>query len=103
MLRRHFPKKAGERVVWPLVCWTIATVLAVPVLAIFWSVTQDSDGIWEHLAATVLSDYVSNTLVLSAGVGFGTLLICVTTAWLVTTCRFTVSYTHLKLPKKRIV
>ena len=91
MLRRHFPKKAGERVVWPLVCWTIATVLAVPVLAIFWSVTQDSDGIWEHLAATVLSDYVSNTLVLSAGVGFGTLLIGVTTAWLVTTCRFPLS------------
>ena len=70
MLRRHFPKKAGERVVWPLVCWTIATVLAVPVLAIFWSVTQDSDGIWAHLAAPVLSDYVSHTGVAEVKVSF---------------------------------
>ena len=44
--------------------------------------------VWSHLYQTVLRGYVLNTLGLMFGVGFGTLLIGVGTAWLVVMCRF---------------
>jgi iron(III) transport system permease protein len=44
--------------------------------------------IWQHLLATVMGEYVRNTVVLALGVGAGVLVIGVATAWLVTMCRF---------------
>ncbi len=43
---------------------------------------------WAHLWATVLPDYLLNTLLLSAWVALGVAVIGVSTAWLVTMCRF---------------
>lgn len=80
--------KLSGRAVWPVLCWTITAALSVPMLAILWSVTEDSDGVWEHLAETVLKTYVQNTVLLAVGVGAGTLVIGVTTAWLVSMCAF---------------
>lgn len=37
---------------------------------------------WQHLASTVLPDYIVNTLVLCVGVGVGVIVIGVPTAWL---------------------
>ncbi|MEM6673392.1 MAG: iron ABC transporter permease, partial [Planctomycetota bacterium] len=51
-------------------------------------VTRDSDGVWEHLAETVLTDYLTNTVVLVLGVGCGATAIGVGAAWLVTMLRF---------------
>ncbi len=76
--------KSAGRIVWPMLCWAITAVLLVPVLAILWSVTEDSDGVWQHLASTVLVGYVRNTSLLAVGVGAGTTIIGVATAWLVT-------------------
>jgi len=45
-------------------------------------------GVWEHLAATVLPEYVSNLLLLVFGLAVGTLLVGVSTVWLTTMCRF---------------
>jgi len=80
--------KFGGRVAWPLLCWGITAALSIPALSILWSVTDDSEGVWQHLAETVLAGYIRNTLILSAGVGIGTAIIGVSTAWLVTSCSF---------------
>jgi iron(III) transport system permease protein len=66
----------------------IAALLATPVLAVFASVFQESEGTWDHLAATVLPDYIVNTVYLAAIVGVGVFTLGVGTAWLVTMCRF---------------
>ncbi len=66
----------------------IAALLATPVLGVFASLFQESEGAWAHLVATVLPDYVANTLYLALLVGVGVFTIGVGTAWLVTMCRF---------------
>jgi iron(III) transport system permease protein len=43
---------------------------------------------WAHLMATVLPEYVANTLWLMLGVGLGVITIGVSAAWLTTMCRF---------------
>jgi iron(III) transport system permease protein len=73
--------------------WTLGTLLlallvALPVLIVGSRVLVSTDGVWDHLAATVLPRYVGNTLALSGMVGLGVLLIGTATAWLVTMCRF---------------
>jgi iron(III) transport system permease protein len=80
--------KFGGRIAWPLLCWVITLALSVPVLSILWSITEDSEGVWQHLAETVLGGYIRNTLILSVGVGIGTMVIGVSSAWLVTSCSF---------------
>ncbi|MFH7326746.1 ABC transporter permease [Desulfurivibrio sp. C05AmB] len=83
----------GGRGVRPLDFWgvgipLVALLLAVPVLVVVASVLQPTGEVWRHLAATVLPEYVGNTLLLMLGVGIGTLLIGVSCAWLCTLCRF---------------
>ncbi|MCH2201767.1 MAG: iron ABC transporter permease [Fuerstiella sp.] len=80
-----------RRSVWPVLCWTFTTLLSVPLLSILWSVTKDSEGVWQHLSETVLGDYIANTLLLAVGVSTGTALIGVSTGWIVTNCRFPLS------------
>jgi iron(III) transport system permease protein len=65
-----------------------ACVLAVPVMVVLSSVFTPSRETWSHLAATVLPDYISNTLWLLLWVGIGVTVIGVATAWLTTMCRF---------------
>jgi iron(III) transport system permease protein len=69
----------------------IAAVLSVPVLVVFLSIARPSGGVWAHLAATVLPDYVANTLLLVLGVAAGTAIGGVAAAWLVTMTRFPLS------------
>ena len=71
--------------------WTalaIAGLLAIPVFSVLVNVFVPGTGAWRHLADTVLSSYVANTIWLVLGVGFGVVLGGVGTAWLVTMCRF---------------
>jgi len=73
--------------------WTVATLLvalvaAVPVLSIPWLALFPRENIWPHLASTVLPGYVLTTLGLMLGVAFGVFTMGVTSAWLVTMCRF---------------
>jgi iron(III) transport system permease protein len=65
-----------------------ACVLAVPVIVVLSSVFTPSGETWAHLAATVLPEYVANTLWLMLFVGIGVAAIGVATAWLTTMCRF---------------
>ncbi|RMF23969.1 MAG: iron ABC transporter permease [Cyanobacteria bacterium J083] len=74
---------------WTIVVSAIALLIAIPILFIFQSILVDAGEIWQHLAETVLIDYLVNSFWLIFGVGFGVLVIGVGTAWLVTMCRFT--------------
>ena len=65
-----------------------ASVLAVPVLVVLSSILTPSGETWTHLVATVLPEYIRNTLWLMLGVGVGVTTIGVATAWLTTMCRF---------------
>ncbi|MEN2980128.1 iron ABC transporter permease [Tistrella bauzanensis] len=73
---------------WPLGAGLLALLVAVPVLMVLAAGLNPDVGVWSHLAATVLPRYLANTLWLSVGVGTGTLVIGVGTAWLVTMCSF---------------
>jgi iron(III) transport system permease protein len=65
-----------------------AGLLAVPVIVVLASVLAPSGETWAHLAATVLPEYVENTLWLTLWVGIGVTVIGVATAWITTMCRF---------------
>lgn len=66
----------------------LALVLALPVLVVIGFLFVPAGEVWGHLAATVLRDYVTNSLGLMLGVTIGTLIGGVGTAWLVSMCRF---------------
>ena len=80
------------QVSWPT-SWVVATLFLVavfisPILAVFAAATGDSNELWSHLANTVLPRYVSNTVILAAGVGTIALSFGVSTAWLVSRYEF---------------
>ncbi len=62
----------------------VALLVALPVLVIFGHVFVPAGEVWRHMVETVLRDYVTNSLLLMLGVGVGTLVIGVGTAWLCT-------------------
>lgn len=66
----------------------LAALFALPVAVVVGHVFVPSAGTWDHLAATVLPEYVSNSLLLMLGVTAGVVLIGVATAWLTVMCRF---------------
>ncbi|MEE8213499.1 MAG: iron ABC transporter permease [Alphaproteobacteria bacterium] len=84
----------AKKIFWSWInVWSIGTVLiaaavVVPIVAVIFIGLTPGDEIWSHLASTVLPLYISTTLQLMIGVGIGTLIIGVGTAWLVSTCRF---------------
>ncbi len=73
---------------WALGAVVVGGMLALPALVVFGALLTPDAGVWAHLAETVLADYLLNTLWLALGVGLGTLIIGVASAWLVTLCRF---------------
>jgi len=66
----------------------MALVVALPVLTVAGFLLQPATDVWRHLAQTSLPDYVVNSLLLMLGVGVGTLLLGVSTAWVSATCEF---------------
>ncbi len=65
-----------------------AGVLAVPVVIVLGSIAAPASDTWTHLTATVLPEYIVNTLWLLLWVGMGVTGIGIATAWLTTMCRF---------------
>jgi len=84
--RRVRPRAGTGR--WAGLAIVIAALVSVPLLAVFANLFASSDGVWAHLAETVLPRYVANSLWLALGVGCGTLVIGTATAWLVTMYSF---------------
>jgi len=71
-----------------IVAVAVASLLALPVLVVLSNVFTPTEGTWSHLASTVLPEYVSNSLLLMAGVAFGVMVGGISTAWLTVMCRF---------------
>ncbi len=69
--------------------FAVALTICLPLASVLWLAFFPEENIWPHLLATVLSDYILNTLALMAGVAVGTLIIGVGTAWMVTHYEFT--------------
>lgn len=73
---------------WPTALVLIAALMALPVLVVVGFVFVPAGEVWRHLTETVLSDYISNSVLLMLGVALGTTIGGVGTAWLTSMCRF---------------
>ena len=66
----------------------LCLVVAAPLLALLGFVGQPTEGLWSHLASTVLPEYARNSALLCLGVGLGSLALGAGSGWLVTMYRF---------------
>ncbi len=73
---------------WRIGAFVLAALVAMPVFSIAMLALNPERNIWPHLANTVLPHMLQTTLLLLVGVGFGTAVLGVGTAWLVSLCRF---------------
>ena len=72
-----------------VVSLVVAALVGLPVASVFANIFSGGTGeTWQHLASTVLSEYIASTLWLCLGVGCGVILVGVTTAWLTATHDF---------------
>ncbi|MCU0833353.1 MAG: iron ABC transporter permease [Chromatiaceae bacterium] len=78
----------GSARLWRVGVIGVALLLALPVLVVLGYALVPSQEVWQHLAETVLADYVTNSLLLMIGVAIGTLIGGVGTAWLTSMCQF---------------
>ena len=86
--RRTWAPVGGRSKVWVVGTALVCLLVSLPVASVALLAFGENREIWHHLASTVLGAYVSNTLLLMLGVGAGTLVIGVGTAWLTVMCRF---------------
>ncbi|OUR74396.1 iron ABC transporter permease [Methylophaga sp. 41_12_T18] len=73
---------------WVLLSWTVSAALVLPVLALLMQSFSADTVLFEHLWATVLTDYVINTLMLVALVLFFSAIFALPSAWLIAMCDF---------------
>lgn len=81
--RRHWPAGGGT-----LLAAALCLIVAAPLLALLGYIGQPTEGLWAHLASTVLPEYVRNSVLLCLGVGVMTLAVGAGAGWLVTMYRF---------------
>ena len=73
---------------WKIGIILVAGVLCLPIFTIVSFLLEPSNEIWQHLADTVLIEYLGNSAMLVLGVAVGTLVIGVGCAWLTSLCQF---------------
>ncbi len=66
----------------------VASIIAIPILTIFYIAFSADENIWPHLSSTVLPGYVTTTSIVLAGISTITVLIGVGLAWIVTVYEF---------------
>ncbi len=66
----------------------IALLLFMPLVTLTYLASGNSDGVWSHLIENVLPHSITTTFLLMIGVGIGTAIIGVGTAWLTSMCHF---------------
>jgi iron(III) transport system permease protein len=72
----------------PLAALLVAGLVALPVLTVALHVLLPDEGAWRHIVDVLLPDYLRNTMLLVAGTAVGVIALGLTTAWLVSVCRF---------------
>src|SRR5438093_12314411 len=73
---------------WTLAALVIAGLLVIPIVSVLSSFMTPAGEVWRHLWRTQLVELITNTLLLLAGVGAGTLVVGTGLAWLVVYHRF---------------
>ncbi|MDN5216201.1 iron ABC transporter permease [Fulvivirgaceae bacterium BMA12] len=73
---------------WTIYLVIIVLAIAIPLLSIFFGLFKGPGDSWNHIQNTVLFNYVTNSLMLTIGIGALTILTGVSTAWFVSTCEF---------------
>ena len=66
----------------------VASIIAIPILTIFYIAFSADKNIWPHLSSTVLPGYITTTSIVLAGISIITILIGVGLAWIVTVYEF---------------
>jgi iron(III) transport system permease protein len=66
----------------------VAALVSLPIVVTLLSLAQPAGPIWEHLRETVLNEYLLNTLTLMMLTGGLSLLLGVSTGWLIGACQF---------------
>ena len=66
----------------------VAALVSLPIIVTLFSLAQPAGPIWEHLRETVLNEYLLNTLLLMMLTGGLSLLLGVSTGWLIGACQF---------------
>lgn len=79
--KRRFRLKRPDR--WGAFALLLAALICLPIAAVLLQVGQESES-WDHLVRTVLGGYLTNTLILVAGVTLIACFMAVPSAWLVT-------------------
>ncbi|MCW8332269.1 ABC transporter permease [Vibrio paucivorans] len=79
---------------WKTSSASLALLLVLPILAIFYTAIGDTDDIFPHLMSTVLPTYTTNTITLVVGVMALSLVFGIPSAWLMAMC---------KLPSERVL
>lgn len=69
---------------WRLASFTVAAIVAAPILVVALSWFTPAGDVWRHLVQTVLGGLLLNTVVLMFGVGAGVFLLGAGLAWLTT-------------------
>jgi len=87
----HRPFRFSPLHSWVVISGMVSAVLLVPVFIVLSSVFFSSGDVWRHLYETVLSEYITNSLLLMLGVGGLVLPLGVAPACLVTMYRFPLS------------
>ncbi len=83
---KNYPVTLSKK--WALISAIIAVLVSIPILTVLSSFFVSSGEIWEHLASTVLGDYITNSFLLIIGVSLGVILVGVSLAWIITMCTF---------------
>jgi iron(III) transport system permease protein len=73
---------------WNLSSLITATILTLPLWVLVAHIFIPGNENWSHLLQNVLQEYVTNSILLMTGVAVGTLVLGVTTAWLVSHYKF---------------
>ena len=66
----------------------VASIIAIPILTIFYIAFSADKNIWPHLSSTVLPGYVTTTSIVLAGISTITVVTGVGLAWIVTVYEF---------------
>jgi iron(III) transport system permease protein len=73
---------------WTFAALAIAGLFVIPIVSVFSSFLTPAGEVWRHLWHTQLVELITNTVLLLAGVGGGTLVVGTGLAWLVVYHRF---------------
>ncbi|KUJ72559.1 iron ABC transporter permease [Thiomicrospira sp. WB1] len=73
---------------WGWLTLALIILMSTPLWVLFSFVFEPTNATWSHLSETLLPQYVANSIWLMLGVGVGTLLLGVPTAWFVSQYEF---------------